>query len=286
MTTDPILAANSTADSQRQWDAAAAGWHRHAAIIRDWLRQPTRAMLDMAGIADGQSVLDVAAGAGDQTLDLARRVGPEGRVLATDISPEILTFAAATAKAAGHHNVTTHVADAAALGLPDTRFDAAICRLGLMFLPDPFAGLTEVRRTLKPGARFAAMVFAAPDQNPCLRILMATALRHAGAAPRDPFQPGGLTSLGRPGHLHDLFKVAGFGSVTTSTMAVPFRLPRTADYLMFIRDAASPVLHILSNLTPAARAAALADMETQLDAFQTADGWVGPNTLLLTVGTR
>ncbi len=273
-------------DTRQQWDAAAAGWHRHAPIIRDWLRLPTRAMLNMAGITEGQSVLDVAAGAGDQTLDLAMRVGPNGHVTATDISAEILTFAATSAKAAGHNNITTHVADAAALGLPDTHFDAAICRLGLMFLPDPSAGLMEIRRTLRPGARFAAMVFAAPDQNPCLRILMSTALRHAGLPPRDPFQPGGLTSLGRPGHLHDLFKAAGFASVTTTTMAVPFCLPRTADYLMFIRDAAGPILQILSILTPDARAAAIADMETQLDAFQTPDGWVGPNTLLLTVGTR
>jgi SAM-dependent methyltransferase len=278
--------APSATDIRQQWDAAAVGWHRHAPIIRDWLAQPTRAMLNMAGIAEGQSVLDVAAGAGDQTLDLATRVGPKGHVTATDISAEILTFAASSAKAAGYDNVTTRVADAAALGLPDTSFDAAICRLGLMFLPDPSAGLIEIRRTLKPGARLASIVFAAPDQNPCLRILMTTALRHAGAAPRDPFQPGGLTSLGRPGHLHALFKAAGFASVTTTTMAVPFRLPRTADYLMFIRDAAGPVLQILSKLNPDARAAALADMETQLDTFQAADGWVGPNTLLLTVGTR
>ncbi len=282
-----MIAETLTSSNVRsQWDSAAAGWHRHAPIIRDWLRQPTAAMLDMAGITTGQSVLDVAAGAGDQTLDVAARIGPSGRITATDISPAILDYAASAARDARLHNVETRVADAAALGMPEASFDAAICRLGLMFLPDPLAGLIEIHRTLKPGARFSAMVFAGPQLNPCLRILMSTALRHAGLPPRDPFQPGGLTSLGRPGHLHDLFKEAGFNSVTTTTMDAPFRLPRTADYMAFIRDAAGPILQILASLTPAARDAAWADITSQLDAFQTDDGWTGPNTLLLTVGTR
>jgi SAM-dependent methyltransferase len=268
------------------WDAAAAGWHRHGASIRDWLRAPTHVMLDLAGVAPGQSVLDVAAGAGDQTLDIAAIVGPTGHVTATDISPAILAFAATAATNAGHHTVTTHVADAEALDLPEASFDAAVCRLGLMFLPDPLAGLTEIRRTLRPGARFAAMVFAGPEANPCLRILMSTALRHAGQPPRDPFQPGGLVSLGRPGGLEALFRQAGFTSVATTTMAAPFRLTKTADYLGFVQDAAGPILQILAPLDPPARAAAWADIAGQLDQFQTDQGWVGPNTLLLTVGTR
>ena len=275
-----------TSAIRSQWDAAAAGWHRHAAIIRDWLCQPTLLMLDMAGVGPGQSVLDVAAGAGDQTLDVATRVGAAGRVTATDISPHILAFAASAATAAGHRNVETRVADAAALPLPDASFDAAICRLGLMFLLDPLAGLTQIHRTLKSGARFAAMVFAGPDLNPCLRILMSTALRHAGQPPRDPFQPGGLTSLGRPGHLDALFREAGFRAVTSTTLQAPFRLPQSSDYLGFIRDAAGPILQILSPLAPAARDAAWADITSQLAAFQTDQGWAGPNTLLLTVGTR
>ena len=64
----------------------------HSAQIRTWLRNPTDAMLAMAGIGPGDKVLDVAAGAGDQTLDIAERVGSAGAVLATDLSPVILEF--------------------------------------------------------------------------------------------------------------------------------------------------------------------------------------------------
>lgn len=97
---------------RQQWDAAAAGWNEQGPQIRDWLCRATDAMLEMAGIRPGHHVLDVAAGAGDQTLDIAARVGPTGRVLATDISPDILAHASQNAAQAGLKNVETLVADA------------------------------------------------------------------------------------------------------------------------------------------------------------------------------
>ncbi len=266
------------------WDNAAAGWDRHAPKIRDWLRPATVAMLEMAQIGTGQNVIDVAAGAGDQTLDIAHRVGLSGSVVATDISEEILVHARKNAQRAGLSNVSVHQADAQRLGFAEGRFDAAICRLGLMFLPDPLAGLVSIRRVLKPGALLCTLVFAGPEANPCLRILMSTALRHAGLGARDPFAPGGLMSLGRQGDLEGRLRQAGFINVTTTRLDAPFRLPRTADYLDFVRDAAAPIVQFLAPLTDAARAAAWADIESQLDAFQTDSGWVGPNELLITVG--
>ena len=273
-------------DMRAQWDAAAAGWDRHGSEIRDWLRMPTDAMLEMAGIREGHTVLDVAAGAGDQTLDIAARVGPQGAVVATDISAGILAYALGNAIRTGHHNVRIHEADAEDLKLPDATIDAAVCRLGLMFLPDPLAGISQIHRVLKPGAHFCSIVFAGPDMNPCLRILISTALRHAGLPPRDPFQPGGLVSLGKPGLMDDLFQRAGFRAVATTRMEAPFRLPTTEHYLAFIRESAGPILQILAPLDDAARTAAWADIAGQLDVYQTNSGWIGPNALLLTTGQR
>ena len=273
-------------DARDDWDKAASGWDKHAPAIRQWLVQSTTAMLNMAEVAAGQTVLDLAAGAGDQTLDLAARVGPQGRIVASDISANILTLAGENARRAGFANIETHLADAEHLGLADDQFDAAVCRLGLMLLPNPLAGLRQVHRSLRPGARFCSMVFAGPEQNPCLRILMSTALRHAGLPPRDPFQPGGLLSLGRPAATDALFREAGFSAVATTSMDAPFRLPTTRHYLDFVQDAAGPILHILAGLSAKAKASAWADMTGQLDAFQTPTGWIGPNTLLLTVGRK
>lgn len=278
--------ASAKAQARARWDQNAAGWDKHTLEIRAWLRASTDAMIAMAGIKPGDRVLDVAAGAGDQTLDIAAEIGPRGSVVASDISPGILARAVANAANAGHRNVHTHCADAEHLGLDDASFDAAVSRLGLMFLPDPLAGLAEIRRVLKPGGRLCTVVFAGPDLNPCLRILMGTAQRHAGRAPGDPFRPGGLVSLGKPGLIDELFTRAGFRDVATTRVEAPFRLATTQDYLSFIRDSAGPILQLLAPLDETARAAAWADITAQLEAFQTDQGWVGPNTLLLTAGQR
>jgi ubiquinone/menaquinone biosynthesis C-methylase UbiE len=286
MTTTTIEATKHKAQTQAQWDKSAKGWDSHRAEIRQWLRPATDAMLEMANIRPGNAVLDIAAGAGDQTIDVLERIGPTGNVVATDISENILKFAAENASTAGHANMRVQQADAEDLQLPDSTFDAAICRLGLMFLPNPQAGVSEALRVLKPGGAFCNMVFAGPELNPCVRILMSTALRHAGLPPRDPFQPGGLLSLGKQGVVDELFKMAGFGNVATTRMNAPFRLPKTQDYLEFVKDSAGPILQILGSLPDGAKADAWEDIEAQLDEFQTPDGWVGPNALLLTVGQR
>ena len=272
--------------TREQWDRTAAAWNDHAPLIRAWLRQATEAMLNMAAVKEGSRVLDVAAGAGDQTLDIAARVGPNGHVLASDLSADILAFARENAARAGYRNVETHAADGERLGVPAESFDAAVCRLGLMFFPDPLQGLREMRAALKPGSMACTMVFAAPQANPCVAICMMTALQHAGLPPRDPYQPGGLMSLGKPGLIDELFAQAGFRDVATTRLAAPFRLASAGAYLDFIRTSAGPILQIMSRLDDAARQGAWDEMEAKLRRFDTADGWIGPNELLLTAGRR
>jgi SAM-dependent methyltransferase len=271
---------------REQWDRSAEGWNDHTSEIRAWLRQASDAMLDMAGIVPGASVLDVAAGAGDQTLDIAQRIGPQGRVLATDLSPGILALAQKNARQAGFHNVQTHAADGEDLQVEPASFDAVVCRLGLMFFPDPLQGLHGMRRALRPGGRICTMVFSRPESNPCIGILMSTALRYAGLPARDPFQPGSLLSLGKPGLTDELFRAAGFQNVATTALDAPFHLPTARHYLNFIRSSASPIQQILGRLAPEVAASAWAEMEDRLGVFTTANGWVGPNELLLTAGQR
>ena len=276
----------ATAAMRAQWNRTAKGWSDSGAVIRPWLHKSTQAMLGMAGIKTGCRVLDVAAGAGDQTLDIAERVGPGGYVLATDLSPEILEYAAQQAAAAGYRNVETRVSDGQKLQIDDSGFDAVVCRLGLMFFSDPLQGLREMARVLKPGGGVCTMVFGAPQANPCVTTLMSTALRHADMPPRDPYQPGGLLSLGKPGLIDELFKEAGFREIATTKVAAPFNLPTVKDYMSFIRTSAGPVVQIVQNLDPAAAEAAWADMEQALSRYEGPSGWEGPNELLLTAARR
>ena len=274
------------AATREQWNQSAKGWNDKSAQIRDWLRDSTSAMIEMANIKTGSRVLDVAAGAGDQTLDIAKRVGPSGSVLATDLSPAILEYAKDNAQRAGYSNVETKAVDGENLAVEEASFDAAVCRLGLMFYPDPAKGLREIFRALKPGGRACTMVFSSPDKNPCVAILVSTAFKHAGLPPRDPYQPGGLLSLGKPGLIDELFQKAGFSEVATTKVLAPFRLASAKDYLDFIRTSAGPILQILSKLDEAGKQAAWAEIEDKLSAFNTTSGWEGPNELLLTAGRR
>ncbi len=263
------------------WDHAAEGWNRHSALVNTWLHLITSAMLDSALIDKGSRVLDVAAGAGGQTLDIARRVGGRGSVLATDISARILALAADNARAAGFDNVTTRVADAQALGLHGSGFDAAVCRLGLMFCMQPGVALRQIAGALRPGGRLSAVVFSQPQANPCVAILMSTARRHAGLGPASPFEPGSLLSLGKPGLLAALLADAGFDDIHVEPMEAPMSLPSVQHYLDFIRSSGSPIMQLLAPLSVPEQASAWDDMAVQLAQFTVAQGWRGPNELLL-----
>ena len=242
-------------------------------------------MLDGAQVNAGARVLDIAAGAGDQTLDIARRVGVNGYVLATDISTRIIELAQRNANAEGLSQVETRVADAQSLGLDGANFDAAVCRLGLMFCNDPLAALTSIRNALKPGGHFSALVFSGPQGNPCLAVMMRTALKQAGLAPESPFIPGTLMSLGKPGLFARLLNDAGFVDIDVQPVSAPFHLPASRHYIDFVRSAGSPIMQILAPLTASQQADAWAEMETQLNMFNAPSGWIGPHELLLCAAT-
>ena len=284
---------DSASDLAHQpWDAAAAGWNQHGDLIHEWLKPVTQSMLDDSRIGLGSRVLDVAAGAGDQTLDIARRVGTGGWVLATDVAPAILTLAQKNAEAAGLRQVRTQVADAESLGLAGSDFDAAVCRLGLMFCCSPLAALQCIRAALRPQGRFSALVFGRPERNPCLAIAFATARQHAGLAEVSAtsiawaLEKGSLMSLGKPGLLEELLQTAGFVDVAVLYAAAPFYASSAAHYVDFLRASASPLIEILAPLSSAAQQSAWDDMTQRLQVFDTTAGWFGPNELLQCVATQ
>jgi SAM-dependent methyltransferase len=274
-------------ETELPWDRAAQGWNKHSSMIAAWLDGASAEMLSAAKIGTGMAVLDIAAGAGDQTFKIARLVGSTGRVLATDLSPVILKLAHEKAQQQGYHCVDTKVLDAQQLGLSGANFDAAVSQLGLMFCQSPQTALEQALQALKPGGYYAALVFSRPQMNPCLVITLECARRHSGHGEaaefieRDYYQPGGLMSLGEPGFIDRLLYAAGFTSVKVRSLSAPLHLENVELYIDFLRSAASPIIEILSNLSPAAQAVAWSDMARQLERFNHAGGWTGPNELLL-----
>src|SRR3954466_2303522 len=159
---DPVGYKRSTHD---QWEAAAGAWRRWQPVIDGWLREGTDLMLDLAGVQAGARVVDVAAGAGGQSFAAARRVGPQGEVLATDLSENLVRYLEQDAAAAGLTQVRAAVMDGEDVRVPPGRFDAVICRLGLIYLPDRKAALGGIRAALRPGGRLGAIVYSTPEAN-------------------------------------------------------------------------------------------------------------------------
>jgi ubiquinone/menaquinone biosynthesis C-methylase UbiE len=273
------------AEVQRQWEAAAPGWAKWEAVISTWAEPATKAMLDMAGVVAGAKVLDLACGAGSQTLSAARRVGRAGQVVASDISETMLAHARENARAAGLANILTLCGAAEELELARGDFDAVICRLGLMLFAEPAKALLAVRQALKPGGKVAVIVFTNPAANPSRSKAMQILLRHAGKTPPAPGRPG-LYSLGAPGTIERLLTESGFAGVVRRDMAIPIRMRSAADALQMVQESAAVFRAVVADCSEGVRAAAWAEVGEMLKTFETGDGFVAPAELLVAAGTK
>jgi SAM-dependent methyltransferase len=270
---------------RQRWDAAAPGWARWEATIAAWMTPATEAMLAMAHVDAGAHVLDLACGAGSQTLDAARRVGPQGSVLAIDISDTMLQHLRENARAAGLANVTTLAGAAEDLEVAADNFDAAICRLGLMLFVEPARALAAVRRVLRPEAKLAVVVFATPETNPFMAKPMQILLRHAGKAAPAPGQPG-IFSLGAPGVLEQLLAGSGFVGVEQRRLDVPLRVSSAALALTMMTEAFGAYRAVIADSPRAVQDAAWAHVAETLKAFETETGFAAPAEVLVAAGVK
>src|SRR3954463_15840343 len=133
-----------------EWAARAESYARRAAAVNAPFAE---ALVATVAPATGVRVLDVATGPGIVAVEAAKRVGPTGSVLATDLVPEWGTYVDEAAKTAGVTNIAFTPMPAEALILPDAAFDVVLCQFGLMFVASPVTALREMRRVLRPGGR-------------------------------------------------------------------------------------------------------------------------------------
>jgi SAM-dependent methyltransferase len=155
----------------------------------------TEAMMEKARLAEGESALDLGTGTGAVAQRASLGVGPNGRVVACDISPEMLAIAQQRFTRLGLGNVTTSEGRAESLPVEDETFDVVLASLSMMYVIDRAAAAREIARVLRPGGRFVASVWAGPEECDIV-LFQQTAGRFAGAPPVPGVGPGALADPG------------------------------------------------------------------------------------------
>jgi ubiquinone/menaquinone biosynthesis C-methylase UbiE len=219
----------------RNWQRAASGWDRERDFVRQATRPLTQWLVEAIRPASGDTVLELAAGPGDTSLELAGLVGPTGRVLCTDRSPNMVAAAEREAQARGLGWVECRVLDAEHIDLPDATVDVAVCRMALMLMPDPARVLAELRRICRPAARLGVVVWAEPECNPWATRLWDVLESHTELPPAQPGGPG-MFSLSDPAKLGTLLSEAGFAASREDHVAVVWSY-RSFDHMWGVQTA-------------------------------------------------
>ena len=228
-------------DALREWRESAEYWERHAQTIRTMFAPVTRALIEDAGIIEGDRVLDVAGGPGEPSLTIAEVVGSTGSVTCTDAVAEMVTAAQSEALRRGVKNISFEQCLADSLPFENNSFDAAVCRMGVMFFPDPLLGLREMLRVIKSEGSLSFAVWHESNLNPFAYIVTDVISRHMVTAPADPDAPGAFR-FASPGKLAQILKAAGAKRVRERLLKFNIEAPISRDEFWEMRSGTSGTL--------------------------------------------
>lgn len=206
------------------WRESARFWEQYRDHLLTMLAPLTAAIVADAAIAEGDTILDAAGGPGEPALTVARYVGERGRVVTTDIAPEMVAASRRASERTRASNLRFAVCSAQALPFADRAFDGVVCRLGIMFVPDPIAALRDMARVTKPGGRVCLVVWGAHEHNPYFRVPSAALAAYLPSEPDPPGAPGAWR-YSEAGSLADDARAAGLDSVVERALSFAIELP-------------------------------------------------------------
>ncbi|MDJ0497661.1 MAG: methyltransferase domain-containing protein [Acidimicrobiia bacterium] len=201
-----------TARAREFFRRAAYGWDRWGEEIR---RDDAAQYLEAASVAAGDRVLEIGAGGGEQTLELANRVGPDGLVVATDLTPEMLDVGVRRIREARLSNVEFIAAGVDELELEEASFDSCVSGFTWEFLSDPVVAAARVRTLLAPGGRFVASAWGQAASVPMRAIVGTVVLSELGIP-----QPAPSAGLADPSQFARVLADAGFSPVSVREFPV------------------------------------------------------------------
>jgi ubiquinone/menaquinone biosynthesis C-methylase UbiE len=269
---------------RKEWTNAAPLWQKwnHKFVIQ------TAAVTDLvvrgAEVAPGMKILDLASGTGEPSLSLAHMVGPQGRVVATDLVPEMLEAARENATAEGLDNMEFRTADAESLPFSDGEFDRVTCRFGIVFFPDVPKAMAEIRRVLKPGGRVCFAVFATLEENPFFLVSLAPFLKRVKMPPPPPDAPY-IFRFADETKLAAVLSTAGFREVSVSKQPVTFPWPGPAEEAWeSTRELATPFKKLIEAIPPEQSEDVISEVLDGLRRFEVGNNINLPGTVNIAVG--
>ena len=277
--------ADEIRDAQRTtWAGLSAGWEKWDWVIMDQLGPVGDAMIERLDIAEDQQHLDVASGTGEPGLTIAR-LSPRGRVVLTDLVPEMLDIAERRARAQGIVNIETKVCSADDMPFDDATFDSVSVRFGYMFFPDVAKATAELARVLKAGGRLCSSVWIEPDENPWTAIAMRAIATEAVIAPPAPDAPN-MYRCAPPGWMSALYEGAGLRDIVEWDVKVELVTESPEQYWDMISEHVSLAAAALQQVDEAARQRVRASAVAAVREFEM-DGEVRvPGLARCIVGTK
>lgn len=282
-----ILDSKQYKESQRQgWDSVAEGWQKWWNTIELGADKVSHRLIELAEIKPGSRVLDIATGIGEPAVTAAKHVGNSGHVLATDISPQMLSIAKERAISLGLQDVIEFKeGDTETINLP-TSFDAVFCRWGLMFLPDLRKGLSNIYSSLVDGGHLAAAVWSSPERVPFISLVINTVSKET----HKPALPTGILGpfiLADENALKDSLTKSGFGDVVIEKMNVTFIFDSAEAFTSYQWDTAFPLHAMLANETQERREEILKAVTEEARKYADSTGSVKlSNEAICVVGTK
>jgi ubiquinone/menaquinone biosynthesis C-methylase UbiE len=236
-------------EAERQkWDNVANGWRKWWKTIESGAGILSIRLIELAEIKSGSRVLDIATGIGEPAITVASQMGRTGYILAIDISPQMLFIAKQRAISLDLQNmIEFKEGDTETFNLPSATFDAALCRAGLMFLPNPNAGLSNIYQSLIKGGHFAAAVWGLPDKVPFISVVMNTIMQETNSKPPPPGTPGPF-SLSDENSLKNSFSTSGFKDPNIEKVNVTLDFDSAGEFTDYVLETSGSVQTMLANL--------------------------------------
>ena len=275
-----------TEDMLEAWRESARYWTKHSDTIHKMFVPLTRALIERAGIHKGQTVLDVAGGAGEPSLTIAEVVGPEGSVTYTDGVAQMVEAARAEAQRRGITNVQFRQTAAESLPFAESSFDVVVSRLGVMLFRDPDTAVREMLRVLKPGGTLAFAVWGKSEINPFCHLVTRVMEEHVKSPVADPDAPNAFR-FAEPGKLTRVMTEAGAIDVEEGVVSFDLEAPISPHQFWTLRSQTSDTLRQkLTKLSADEQAEIAVEIEQAVEEFFPANQMKFPAQFVIATGKR